>query len=198
MLFRAVQGEVQVKSSMALVYLKKFNISVTDYNPDSLYRWERPPIMIRAHYDNYSLSIYNIHTKPDNGSLELKNLESLIDEENININNNNSENKNSNNDRNIMLSGDLNADCYYYNPYSKAEFRNWKWVIGDNADTTSQESNCAYDRIIMNNTISNEYIRSGIDTSNIDLTVSDHYIVWVLIRDHDYKKDKTFQQISIF
>lgn len=185
-------GRSSSKEQYGVIYLKKFNVTLKDYNPDIMDRWERFPIRADIYYKNYSLSIYNIHTKPDNVSLEIKNLESLIDSENTQ--------DNIRNMRNTIILGDLNADCYYYNPYSRNEFLDWRWIIGNDADTTSGNSNCAYDRIIMNNDAYNEYIQSGIDTTNIDEKVSDHYLIWTLIRDNDYQKDKTFKAFlsSIF
>jgi hypothetical protein len=172
-------GRSSSKEQYGVIYLKKFNVTLIDYNPDVLDRWERSPIRIDIYYKNYSLSIYNIHTKPDNVSLELTNLEHLVDSEMSK--------------RNIIILGDLNADCYYYDVYSASEFKDWKWLIENAADTTSGDSNCAYDRIIMNDDVHNEYLQSGIDTNDIDEKVSDHYLVWVLLRDADYQKDKTFK-----
>jgi hypothetical protein len=154
-----------------------------DYNPDSADRWERPPvradfILVRTN-NTYSFTVYNIHTKPDNVSLELGNLESLV-------------NSQTNHD-NIIILGDLNADCYYYTHYSSAVFFDWNWIINDDSDTTSGNSNCAYDRIILNKNAYDEFIITGIDSSDINEKVSDHYLVWALIRDYDYVKDKTFK-----
>lgn len=172
-------GRSSSKEQYGIVYLKKFNADMIDFNPDSYDRWERPPVRVDFFYGNYSFTAYNIHTKPDNVSTELNTLESLINSE---------ANKN-----NAIVLGDLNADCNYFNPYDSYSFNAWKWVIDDDADTTSGNSACAYDRIIMNDDAYNEFIRSGIDKENIDTKVSDHYLVYVLIRDHDYKKDKTFK-----
>jgi len=172
-------GRSSSKEQYGVVYLKKFNSNIIDYNPDGLDRWERPPLRVDFSFKNYSFTVYNIHTKPDNVSIEMKNLESLINSEN--------------NQGNLVVLGDLNADCYYYNPYSLSDFNGWKWIIGNDQDTTSGNSDCAYDRIIMNNNAYNEFIRVGIDSENIDTKISDHYLIWMLIRDHDYQKDKTFK-----
>lgn len=172
-------GRSSSKEQYGIVYLKKFQLNIVDYNPDSLDRWERPPVRADIYYHNYSFTAYNIHTKPDNVSIELSNLESLISSET--------------NQENLIVLGDLNADCNYFNPYSSSLFNDWKWVIDNNADTTSQNSDCAYDRIIMNNDAYREFIKTGIDKESIDIKVSDHYLVYALIRDNDYQKDKTFK-----
>ena len=52
---------------------------------------------------------------------------------------------------NLMILGDLNADCNYV---SKTKWRHiamktdksFKWWIGDDADTTVKKTHCAYDR----------------------------------------------------
>ena len=172
-------GRSSSKEQYGIIYLKKFNITMIDYNPDGLDRWERPPVRADFIFRNYSFTTYNIHTKPDDVDSELKNLETLIDSQN--------------NKRNIVVLGDLNADCNYYNPYSSSDFADWKWLINNDVDTTSGNSNCAYDRIIINSDAYNEFINIGIDYSDINEKVSDHYLIWTLIRDHDYQKDKTFK-----
>ena len=107
---------------------------------------------------------YNIHTKPGNVSSEIQSLESTVD-----------------NQGNTMVLGDLNADCYYYNPEYEEYFPEWHWIIKDTDDTTVSDSSCAYDRILLNQDMHREYIRYGIYT-NITKDVSDHYPVWVEVR----------------
>lgn len=172
-------GRSSSKEQYGIVYLKKFNMTIMEYNPDVLDRWERPPIRVDFIFKNYSFTAYNIHTKPDDVHSELKNLETLIDSQN--------------NNRNIVVIGDLNADCNYYDRYSSSDFVDWIWIISNDADTTSGNSKCAYDRIIMNPDAYNEFIVSGIDFSDITEKVSDHYLVWALLRGYEYQKDKTFK-----
>ena len=176
-------GRSSSKEQYGIVYLKKFDINLVDYNPDSADRWERPPVRVDFQYNNYSFIVYNIHTKPDDVSSELHNLDSLVG----------SSSDSGTAEQNIIVLGDLNADCNYYNPYSSTDFVDWNWVIGNDADTTSGNSDCAYDRIILNQDAYNEFIVTGIDFSGIDSKVSDHYLVWALLRDYDYQKDKTFK-----
>jgi hypothetical protein len=77
-----------------------------------------------------------------------------------------------------MVLGDLNADCTYYSPPKDTAFDSWFWVIGDGEDTTVASTNCAYDRILLNDDAKNEYLGFGID-KNVTSDVSDHYLVWV-------------------
>lgn len=149
-------GRSSSKEQYGVIYKKTISLSLIDYNPDSLDRWERPPIKV----DALNFTIYNIHTKPDDVKNELSNLEEIVPKE----------------VGNILIIGDLNADCKYYNPEEEPEFDSWTWVIPDTADTTVGNTDCAYDRIISNNPLK---IKSyGIDTT-ITSEQSDHYLIWV-------------------
>lgn len=155
-------GRSASKEQYGVIYKKDIKIlSLTDFNPDEKNRWERPPIVISFNTSGYILTAHNIHTKPRNATLEIKNLENIIDDKG-----------------NIIILGDLNADCTYYNPEQEEDFIEWHWVIKDTDDTTVSKTNCAYDRIIINNDMKKEYIRYGI-YKNITKELSDHYPVWV-------------------
>ncbi|GIU69392.1 MAG: hypothetical protein KatS3mg002_0628 [Candidatus Woesearchaeota archaeon] len=171
-------GRSSSKEQYGVVYLKDLNVSFFDYNPDIFDRWERPPIKISVFFNktNYTISFYNIHTKPSNVSIELFYLEKLID------------NTADVNSENIVVLGDLNADCYYYNASQKNAFLlGWYWLIGDSDDTTSTKSDCAYDRIIMNNDSYMEYISHGIEHT----LYSDHYLIWARLLNKE-RRDKKF------
>jgi hypothetical protein len=77
----------------------------------------------------------------------------------------------------VMILGDLNADCSYYSPAKSPEFDSWFWAIKDNEDTTVASTDCAYDRIILNMQAKDQFIDYGID-KNVTADVSDHYLVW--------------------
>lgn len=169
-------GRSSSKEQYGILYLKKFNLSIVDFNPDVLDRWERPPILASLVINNYSVNIYNIHTKPDDTPNEIRALEEII------VND-----KDADVYKNMIILGDLNADCNYYNPYSEKTFDNWHWIITNDDDTTSTNSDCAYDRIIMNSESYSEFLDYGIEKTEY----SDHYLVWVRIRQGEYSKDKS-------
>ena len=172
-------GRTSSKEQYGIIYLKRFNLEkVVDYNPDTDDRWERPPFRADFSLDNYSFTVYTIHTKPNDTEREISSLESLIDSET--------------NHKNIYVLGDMNADCSYYNPHKENIFHSWHWIIQDNDDTTTGPSDCAYDRIILNDDAYNEFLDYGIYRDSIDTQVSDHYPVWVRLRSYDYYKDKSF------
>ena len=87
-----------------------------------------------------------------------------------------------NNEGNEIIIGDLNADCTYYDAFYGTEFDNWQWTIKDYEDTTVGNSDCAYDRIIMNENSYEEHEASGIRKTNINETMSDHYLIWTEIK----------------
>lgn len=161
-------GRSSSKEQYGIIYKKNINLtSFIDYNPDKLDRWERPPIEAGFLIGNYELRATLIHTKPENATPELKELEmayylsSWLG--------------------NRVWLGDFNADCGYYDEKNKTIFLNEKWVIEDYDDTTATNSNCAYDRIIINTDMQEEYLRYGI-YKNVTTEVSDHYPVWVEIK----------------
>ncbi|XP_048407857.1 deoxyribonuclease-1 [Stegostoma tigrinum] len=97
---------------------------------------------------------------------------------------------------NMLIMGDLNADCSYVKPTDWAHIRlrknsQFQWLIPDSADTTCAiTTNCAYDRIIA---VGSEMKNAVIDGSagvynftkvfslsiKMTLSVSDHYPVEV-------------------
>ena len=80
---------------------------------------------------------------------------------------------------NVIVIGDLNLDCTY-DDGSNGDYEGWNYLIEDNDDTTVSSTDCAYDRIILNDDSFNEYSDHRIDDS-IKSEESDHYLVWVEI-----------------
>lgn len=172
-------GSTSSKEQYGIVYLKKFTLErVVDYNTNMSDVWERPPIRTDFSIGNYSFSVYNIHTRPNETLKEMKSLEGLVDSEHLS--------------GNVMVLGDLNADCTYYDPYTENVFTSWYWIIRSTDDTTTGPSDCAYDRIILNGDMFGEFVDYGIYRDNISEDVSDHYPVWVRLRDSDYARDTSF------
>ncbi len=159
-------GRTSSKEQYGIIYKDGIKITeLTDYNPDSQDRWERPPVKVTFDYNGYILTAYNIHTKPDDVKRELQGLESVVS-----------------NVSNVIVLGDLNADCTYYKPEQDTEFDTWVWAITDDQDTTVASTDCAYDRIILNRDTYQEYVSYGIYKEGIIKSVSDHYLVWVELK----------------
>ena len=159
-------GRSDSKEQYGIIYKNGINLTnFYDYNPDKKDRWERPPIKTDFNINSYQLIIYNIHTKPEDVQSELNYLEDIAVKTG-----------------NVIILGDLNADCTYYNNAKQTELDNWNWLIKDSEDTTSSNSNCAYDRILLNNDANAEYKSSGIYKNQITTEISDHYLVWVELK----------------
>ena len=154
------------KEQYGVIYQNEINLTnFYDYTPNSQDRWERPPIRTDFNVNGSQLIIYNIHTKPDDTQGELNHLEGVVVRTG-----------------NVIVLGDLNADCTYYNNKRETEFDDWNWLIKDNEDTTSSSTNCAYDRILLNNDAYAEYKSDGIYKKQITTQISDHYLIWVELK----------------
>ena len=147
-----------------MIYKKGISITTKDFNIDSLDRWERPPWQANIISNNTTVTVFNIHIKPSDVSNEMTYLESLINDP-INPM-----------AENVIVMGDLNADCSYYNNAEETQFDSWTWVITDVVDTTVSNTDCAYDRVIMNF----DFKGYGI-YKEITPDMSDHYLIWVEI-----------------
>ncbi len=174
-------GRSSSKEQYGIIYRDGIKVKeIIDFNPDSLDRWERPPVRVVFEVENYSIAIYNLHAKPDDVKNELFYLESIIE-----------------NEGNVMVIGDLNADCSYYNPNKNNEFDSWNWIIKDSDDTTVASSRCAYDRILLNDDAFEEFSGYGIYTEGIDNSISDHYLIWVSLGIEDFKPEIT-EKVIVF
>lgn len=141
-------------------------INYTDFNMEDQLTWERAPVKVDVIVKNTELILYNIHTKPDAVQQELQSLQNLITT------------KETNSNEKIIILGDLNADCAYFDVSNKTIFSGWTWVIMDNEDTTTSATDCAYDRIILNNNAMDNFQNQGVDISTTQ-DESDHFPVWV-------------------
>jgi deoxyribonuclease-1-like protein len=157
-------GRSSSKEQYGILYQKNISlVSLEDFNPDKDDRWERPPIKATFSYQNYSFSAYNVHIKPDDVKAELEFLERVVD-----------------NQGNVVLLGDFNADCSYFDTDDNELFSSWNWIITNSDDTTVAKSSCAYDRILLNQDMNEEFLSYGI-YEDIAKETSDHYPVWVEI-----------------
>jgi len=167
-------GRSTSKEQYGVFYKKSIEVPIFfDFNNEQHKDdFERPPIRVQFVINNYSLAVYNIHIKPDDVAYEMQKLEELISPM-------------VKNDLNAIILGDMNAACSYYNNDKENHFDSWRWIIKDDDDTTVSSTNCAYDRIIMNDNIYNEFVDYGIYREGINKNVSDHYLVWVEVSIYD-------------
>ncbi|XP_055958287.1 deoxyribonuclease-1 [Patella vulgata] len=115
-----------------------------DGDDDGTDVFEREPFCVLVHPTNSctSFGIIALHSKPTAAVSEIGALNDVRTavESKWNI-------------QDVMIMGDLNADCTYASESSLADKKiygdkNYKWLIDWSQDTTTGTSQCAYDRII--------------------------------------------------
>ncbi|MBV9775375.1 MAG: hypothetical protein JO040_15575 [Gemmatimonadetes bacterium] len=173
--------------------------------------WMRPPYRATFTYTKpdgnpFQFSVYVSHTKPaysagarppgtpanapQNSSVHYE-LTSLL--------------QNRLQDARSMFVGDLNADCASYpQAYRGQDFpAPWTWYVNYGEKTnTAPLSSCAYDRIILNDSLRTFYKAHGIYTQGINTRldgkqVSDHYLVWVRLGGSVAKRKQLVASTSV-
>ncbi|WP_159455588.1 endonuclease/exonuclease/phosphatase family protein [Pseudobacteriovorax antillogorgiicola] len=139
-------------------------------------RFEREPyIAIWQTPGAFRFATIGIHVKPDDVEQELRALGDVVsyvkDQHSMNA---------------ILVMGDLNADCDYFNPeslgFSMIDHKIKVW-IEDHQDTTVSATHCAYDRFITTEALSPKVSKAAVfdyqEAYNLSLAaakkVSDHY-----------------------
>tara|TARA_B100002051_G_scaffold259866_1_gene279799 strand:- start:458 stop:1384 length:927 start_codon:yes stop_codon:yes gene_type:complete len=122
---------------------------------------------------DFKFTIVSIHTSPTVAVEELNALGNLS--------------ANLSPELNLILLGDLNADCDYAALHELDSLlirnENHTWIVPDNADTTVSATRCAYDRIILDEDVAMSYTGWwGIDREMSGGNVSDHYPIWFELR----------------
>jgi len=164
-------GRTTNKEQIGIIYKNNINLLSLKSLEDPNDVWERSPIVADFKVGEYEFTAYSTHIKPDNAVSEIKALEQVVIDEG-----------------NVMVLGDLNADCSYYDTDEVYTFIDWEWLIRDSDDTTvSENTDCAYDRIIVNNDMIEEIYYVRIFDFDITEKYSDHYIVSVEVIVGDWK-----------
>jgi endonuclease/exonuclease/phosphatase family metal-dependent hydrolase len=130
--------------------------------------------------NNFDFVLINIHTNPDRATHEIKDLPKVVEDTKSRYQG----------ESDIIIIGDLNADCNHSNANSPSPLRtsDYYWLINNSVDTTTIEStNCTYDRIIITTPTLPDFTgKSGVfrfDAAynlsyNSTIAVSDHYPVY--------------------
>lgn len=162
-------GRTNSKEQYVLLYKPtKINIVKTEHINDEKDVFEREPYITVIQWKGEKISIVHNHLKPSDVENEMTSLEEIV---------NNIEGQ-------VLVLGDLNADCSYYDE-NKETLPNLEEIIRDETDTTVGKNDCTYDRIYSNV----EYIQAGVLNfqEEYDLSleqakiISDHYPVWIEI-----------------
>ena len=157
-------GKTSSKEQYAIFYNYKVTlVDYYDWTPWLQNEFERPPLQATFSVQNWTFTIYTIHTKPSDVYNELTNLENLI----------------GNPDSDTIIIGDLNADGSYYDEDNIQHFTDWHWVITNDVDTTVGKSDNTYDRIIINDYAYNNYLYAGV-MDDVTKEQSDHYLVYAV------------------
>jgi len=140
----------------------------------------RQPFFAKFKSGDFDFTLMTAHTKPDRNLLELQSL-ALFYKRIQEIDSDQND---------VILLGDLNADCRYLSDNAQIEFREveYFWVIDNSKDTTVRDTtDCAYDRIIFTESTGEDYTGTygifrfdeeyGISKKTA-LKISDHYPVW--------------------
>ena len=150
-----------------------YNDSANDYFQREPYRAQFELLNASGNSSGFDFTLFTIHTKPASALAEIDALHEVIQ----------SYQENDSTETDVILLGDLNADCSYASAQelwqSPLRQPQYNWVVNDIADTTVSSTDCAYDRIITLDDLNGRLVGSwGIDTSITNTSVSDHYPVW--------------------
>lgn len=154
-------GTTQNKEQFGIIYKIGIENPSIEEMPYLRSEFERPPAIAIFKILNESMIFYVVHLKPTNVSAEMNNLEKIVRYDN-----------------DIILMGDFNADCDYYDNSKETQFDKWNWLIDDSMDTTTTSTDCAYDRIIS----ARKIMQFGIWRSGVSRELSNHYPIWILFQ----------------
>ena len=130
---------------------------------------------------DFDFVLATIHTDPDEATKEINSLPLVIEDAKAHFPG----------ELDIILLGDFNADCSYFDEDDMAcplRDESYIWMISNDIDTNVAESSCTYDRIVITDDLDSKFkITPGIFRFDnvFDLTdadpkdVSDHYPVWI-------------------
>lgn len=146
------------------------SLTYPDLNDD----FEREPYAMNFVVNGQDMLIIQVHIKPDDAEQEIRHLSDVVDwsEEEFG-------------DINTYILGDLNADCRYFDSFDVLE--EYQVLVGEDFDTTTGISDCAYDRILATE-IDPKVISIGVDNLSDEVgsdkellnAVSDHYPVYFI------------------
>jgi endonuclease/exonuclease/phosphatase family metal-dependent hydrolase len=176
-------GRTTSKEQYAYIYnMQTMQVIGSPYvYPDTNDFFQREPYVARFKVKNgtFDFVLVTIHTDPDTATQEINDLPKVVEDAKSRYQD----------ERDIVIMGDLNADCDYFkeNGLSPLRSSDYYWIINNSVDTTTKSTDCTYDRIVITTPAITDYTgNSGvfrIDAEynlNYDSTiaVSDHYPVY--------------------
>jgi endonuclease/exonuclease/phosphatase family metal-dependent hydrolase len=174
-------GRTSSKEQYAYIYREGIELLGNYTFNDSSDIFHREPYIARFRADGFDFVLIVLHTDPDETPEELDALPLVL-----------ADAETSYGEDDLVIIGDLNADCSYLKKSDNVSLRaeEYIWLIGDDEDTTTKSTDCAYDRVIIRNATVEDYIEAGIFrfdneyglNQSMTESVSDHYPVWVMFK----------------
>ncbi len=185
-------GRTSSKEQYAYFYRKEVLAVLDSYHYDDglepdLDSFQREPFLARFQVIGRTLnfSLIAIHTDPDEAVTEVDTLVDVFDDMGSHWQ-----------ETEVLLLGDFNADCSYVTETDQSGIRLFQdsrfiWWIGDEMDTTTSNTDCAYDRIVTHADLQGRVVNGSAQVFRFDLVyglseedteiVSDHYPVEIRI-----------------
>lgn len=151
---------------------QEFN-SLYDDSQNDYFQREPYVASFRVVGGTFDFILITIHTPPDFAVEEMNALKHVVEW---------SKAKNPSEDDMIVL-GDFNAGCSYASDEEVNSLdihgAGYKWIVPNDADTNqSDQSECAYDRIVITDGANDDYAGEWGVVKIKDKKVSDHHVVW--------------------
>ena len=115
----------------------------------------------------------NVHVKPDDAVAEVDALDDVAEWAQVQFG-----------DTDIIILGDLNADCSYFKEDTQRALLDMNWITPVGFDTTVKDTDCTYDHFVISDSLMDEYTgQIGVYrfdaeyglTREFSTKVSDHY-----------------------
>ena len=138
-------------------------------HPESTGMMVRQPFEAKFKAGDFDFILLTAHTSPKRNLEELNALDYFFRQ------------AGSQGEPDVILVGDLNADCNYLRTgeYTALRGPGYIWVIPDDTDTTVSRTDCAYDRVIFGEATREDFTGRWGVVRDIPDNVSDHYLIWV-------------------
>ena len=169
-------GRTRSKEQYAFIYdpteVKVLDTYTYDDSQFDLFHREPFAAHVSSIHGDFDAVILNMHTDPDEATQEIPDLTKAIRDAREHFN-----------EPDVILAGDLNADCRYYDEDLRNPLRtNYRWLVPNSADTNTADSDCTYDRIIITESMKESLPKNATQHYHIIThpsveTVSDHYPV---------------------
>ena len=141
--------------------------------PDPGDRFEREPFLARFRVGTLDFVLANVHVKPDDAVAEIDALDDVHEWAKAQFG-----------DTDVIVLGDLNADCSYFKEDTQRGLLDMNWITPTAFDTTVTETDCTYDHFVISDSLMDEYtgqigvyrfdVEYGL-TRKFSTKVSDHY-----------------------